>query len=152
MRRHFPHGDRPYREALGTCVPSWCPTQGGRAQPHIPASAAPVSWRSRATPRKSAPPNLCTPCSTEKKFKIVQGATSALNAAPLPALGNRYRGPALEPEYESGGEAHVVLCLRARRSHAESRHQVLRLNGTNGEVIKQLVIHAAAHAHGESIL
>ncbi len=61
-------------------------------------------------------------------------------------------GSVLEADDEPRGEAHVVLCLRARRSHAESRHQVLRLNGTNGEVIKQLVIHAPAHAHGESIL
>src|SRR5260370_36630126 len=43
---------------MGTCHNPWCPTQGGRAQPHIPASAAPVSWRSRATPRKSAPQNF----------------------------------------------------------------------------------------------
>src|SRR5260370_16751206 len=26
----------------GTCRPARCPTQGGRAQPHIPASPAPV--------------------------------------------------------------------------------------------------------------
>src|SRR5258708_22841640 len=43
---------------MGTCHNPWCPTQGGRAQPHIPASAAPLSWRSRATPRKSAPQNF----------------------------------------------------------------------------------------------
>src|SRR5690349_17579402 len=38
----------------GTCSAPRCPTQGGRAQPHIPASAAPVSWRNRATPGRSA--------------------------------------------------------------------------------------------------
>src|SRR5260370_5351389 len=35
---------------LGTCLRSWCPTQGGRAQPHIPASAAPGSCRGRQGP------------------------------------------------------------------------------------------------------
>jgi len=30
---------------VGTCPGRRCPTQGGRAQPHIPASAAPVSCR-----------------------------------------------------------------------------------------------------------
>ncbi len=83
---------------------------------------------------------------------MVQGATSALNVAPLPAPGNRFRGNALETENESRGKAHIVLRLCPRGPHAESRHQVLRLNGTNGDVIKQLVIHAPAHAHGESIL
>ena len=43
---------------MGTCTGARCPTKGGRAQPHIPASAASVSWRSRATPRKSAPQNF----------------------------------------------------------------------------------------------
>src|SRR5215467_10100433 len=38
----------------GTCAARRCPTQGGRAQPHIPASAAPISWRTRATLRRSA--------------------------------------------------------------------------------------------------
>src|SRR5437867_695813 len=40
---------------LGTCAAPRCPTQGGSAQPHIPASAALASWRTRATPRRLAP-------------------------------------------------------------------------------------------------
>ncbi len=61
-------------------------------------------------------------------------------------------GSALEAQDDSGGEPQVVLRLRARRSHTEARHQVFRLNGTNGKVIKQLVIHAATHGHRECIL
>src|SRR5713101_627581 len=83
---------------------------------------------------------------------MVQGATSALNVAPLPAPGNRFRGNALETENESRGKAHIVLRLCPRGPHAESRHQVLCLNGANGEVIKQLVIHTAASGHSESAL
>src|SRR5260370_17501504 len=60
----------------------------------------------------------------------------------------------LETEAESRGSAKVVLgvpCCRLR-SHGESRQQVFRLKGTNGEVPKQIVIHAAARGHGKRIL
>jgi len=49
------------QKLLGTCAPARCPNWGGRAQPHIPASAAPVSWRTRATPRRSASQDFCGP-------------------------------------------------------------------------------------------
>src|SRR5207245_5987596 len=59
---------------------------------------------------------------------------------------------ALETENESRGKAHIVLGLCARGPHAESRQQVLCLNGANGEVIKHFVIHTAARGHSESVL
>jgi hypothetical protein len=37
----------------GTCLAARCPTLPRAAEPHIPASAAPVSWRTRATPRET---------------------------------------------------------------------------------------------------
>jgi|SRR5205814_9782496 len=49
------------RIAQGTCSAPRCPNWGGRAQPHIPASAAPVSWRIRATPRRSASQDFAVP-------------------------------------------------------------------------------------------
>lgn len=63
-------------------------------------------------------------------------------------------GYVLEPDNESGGDAQVVLRLASSyyRSHGESGQQVFRLKGTNGEVIKQLVIHTAARGHGKCIL
>jgi hypothetical protein len=84
--------------------------------------------------------------------KGARGRACLYRTAPLPAPGNRFRNTALETENESRGKAHVVLCLRPRGPHAESRHQVLCLNGANGEVIKHFVIHTAARGHGEGIL
>src|SRR5579864_2877305 len=53
----------------GTCIALRCPTQGGRAQPHIPASAAPVSWRIRATPRRLASQDFCGPFSSFRRTR-----------------------------------------------------------------------------------
>lgn len=84
--------------------------------------------------------------------KGARGRACLYCTAPLPAPGNRFRSPVLETKNKARGEANVVLRLSSRSPHAESRQQVLCLDGANGKVIKQLVVQTAARSHGKRVL
>ena len=52
----------------------------------------------------------------------------------------------------AGGDAQVVLILRAVTELVETGQQVIHLNGTNGEVVRDVNVHAAAERHRKRII
>jgi hypothetical protein len=84
---------------------------------------------------------------------MVQGASSALNAAPLPAPGNRFLlfppKNLFEVENDSGGNAQIVLRLRVSvGDFRQMRQQVIELQRPDRETVPHIPVNANAESRG----
>src|ERR1700736_3353838 len=80
---------------------------------------------------------------------MVQRAASALNAAPLPAPGNRYlafpQEQLLEMKNDSRGNAQIVLCqIVSVGDFRKMRQQVVELQRADGESVTHVPVDAGA--------
>src|SRR5713101_4497972 len=85
---------------------------------------------------------------------MVQGAASALNAAPLPAPGNRYLvfppEELFEMENDSSGNTQIVLCLIVTvGDFRKMRQQVVELERANRETVAHVPVDAGAQRRRE---
>jgi len=75
---------------------------------------------------------------------------------PLIGRNEPLRNPAynqtLEVENDAGGDAQVVLILRAVAEFVEMREQIVHLDGTERQTMRDVDVQAAAESHGERIV
>ena len=55
-------------------------------------------------------------------------------------------------ENDAGGDAQIVLILRACAQFVEMRHEVIHLHRTNCETVRDFEVHATADRHGKRII